>query len=77
MLFGNLTGLASISTRKPMVGKLLETEFANWTILVIAHRLQTIVDFDRVLVLEDGRVAECGRPQDLLEKGAVGVADVI
>ena len=51
------------------MGKLLETEFADWTIVVVAHRLQTIVDFDRVLVLEDGRVAEYGRPRDLLEKG--------
>ncbi|THC90673.1 hypothetical protein EYZ11_009866 [Aspergillus tanneri] len=41
------------------------------TLLVIAHRLQTIADFDRVLVLDEGRAVEFGSPQDLmkLEKG--------
>jgi len=49
----------------------LRKEFAaaGCTVLVIAHRLSTVVDFDRVLVLEKGRVAEMGRPRDLLLAG--------
>lgn len=41
------------------------------TIITIAHRLQTIVDYDRVLVLDKGRVVEYGHPYDLIraEKG--------
>ncbi|KAE8143534.1 P-loop containing nucleoside triphosphate hydrolase protein [Aspergillus pseudotamarii] len=39
----------------------------NPTLIVIAHRLQTIVDFDRVLVLHEGRAVEFGSPQDLMQ----------
>jgi ABC-type multidrug transport system fused ATPase/permease subunit len=38
---------------------------------VIAHRLSTIADFDRVLVLQDGQVAEYGAPRELWEKEGV------
>ena len=36
------------------------------TVLCIAHRLSTIADFDRILCLDDGRVANFGTPQELL-----------
>ncbi|KAJ3191280.1 hypothetical protein HK101_007909 [Irineochytrium annulatum] len=42
--------------------------FATSTVLTIAHRLQTIIDFDFVLVLDAGRVVEFGTPHSLLEK---------
>ncbi|MBM7566370.1 ABC transporter ATP-binding protein [Paenibacillus sacheonensis] len=38
------------------------------TILAVAHRLSTIRDFDRIVVLQDGRVAEWGTYDELLEK---------
>jgi ATP-binding cassette, subfamily B, bacterial len=40
----------------------------NKTVLVITHQLATIKDFDQILVLKEGRVAERGRHQDLLSK---------
>ncbi|KAI1490070.1 P-loop containing nucleoside triphosphate hydrolase protein [Biscogniauxia mediterranea] len=40
------------------------------TLIVIAHRLSTIADFDRILVLSEGRAAEYGTPRELWEKGA-------
>ena len=36
------------------------------TVLVISHRLQLARRFDRVVVLDNGRVVECGRPRELL-----------
>ncbi|KAJ3217850.1 Multidrug resistance-associated protein 4 [Dinochytrium kinnereticum] len=42
--------------------------FASSTVLTIAHRLQTVIDFDMILVLSDGRVVEYGSPHDLLLK---------
>lgn len=37
------------------------------TIVTIAHRLATIIDFDRVVVMDAGRVAELGAPHELLQ----------
>jgi ATP-binding cassette subfamily B protein len=38
------------------------------TVLVIAHRLETIADADAVVVLEDGAIVERGRPAELLAR---------
>lgn len=48
--------------------KIQETirEIKNTTI-TIAHRLQTIIDYDKVLVLDKGEVVEYGAPWDLVE----------
>ncbi|KAJ3010929.1 UNVERIFIED_CONTAM: hypothetical protein HDU68_001911 [Siphonaria sp. JEL0065] len=45
----------------------IRSEFANSTVLTIAHRLKTIADYDRVIVLDHGRIIENGRPIDLIE----------
>ena len=42
------------------------------TIITIAHRLQTIVDYDKVLVLDKGSVVEYGHPHELLKKEGEG-----
>ncbi|KAJ2763186.1 hypothetical protein H4S06_000236, partial [Coemansia sp. BCRC 34490] len=42
-------------------------EFANSTLLCIAHRLRTVIDYDKVLVLDNGRVAEYDTPHNLLQ----------
>lgn len=40
----------------------------NTTLLTIAHRLHTIADYDRVIVLDHGRVVEQGSPAELLQR---------
>ena len=39
--------------------------------VVVAHRLSTVADFDRVVVLGEGEVLEEGRPRELWEGGGV------
>ncbi|KAF9476113.1 multidrug resistance-associated ABC transporter [Pholiota conissans] len=43
------------------------------TVITVAHRLQTIMDSDKILVLDNGRIAEYGKPIELLaiEKGGM------
>lgn len=43
-------------------------EFSHCTILCIAHRLRTIINYDRILVLEAGEVAEYDTPMNLYRK---------
>merc|ERR1712042_329136 len=44
------------------IQKLIREEFISCTVLTIAHRLNTILDYDRVVVLERGVVKEVGSP---------------
>ena len=37
------------------------------TIITIAHRLNTVLDYDRVLVLKDGNLAELDTPKQLMQ----------
>ncbi|OBT53697.1 hypothetical protein VE04_06329 [Pseudogymnoascus sp. 24MN13] len=39
------------------------------TLVTVAHRLRTIVDYDTVVVMDSGRVIECGSPHDLYDAG--------
>ena len=54
-----------------MVQKALVNLMENRTTLVIAHRLSTIMHADRIVVLDQGRVAEIGSHQELLELGGL------
>ncbi|ORY71658.1 multidrug resistance-related protein [Pseudomassariella vexata] len=46
--------------------EIIRSEFRDHTILMIAHRLSSLLDFDRVAVLDGGRLVEFGRPAELL-----------
>lgn len=50
-----------------LIQRTIRTSFASTTMLTIAHRLNTIMDADRVLVLDQGMLVESGEPHDLLQ----------
>ena len=47
---------------------IIREEFKEATIITIAHRLETILDFDRVAVLDNGVLVEIDSPQALLSR---------
>ncbi|XP_028942698.1 canalicular multispecific organic anion transporter 1 isoform X2 [Antrostomus carolinensis] len=49
----------------------IRSEFASCTVLTIAHRLHTIMDSNRVMVLHAGRIVEYDSPEELLKKEGV------
>ncbi|KAJ6416511.1 hypothetical protein OIU84_002384 [Salix udensis] len=58
---------ASVDVRiDALIQKTIREEFRSCTMLIIAHRLNTIIDCDRILVLEAGQVSEHATPEELL-----------
>lgn len=51
-----------------LIQRSIREEFQNSTLIVIAHRLSTIADFDKILVMSDGRQVEFDSPESLLER---------
>lgn len=49
-----------------------QSRFTDSTLLTIAHRLSTIMDYDRVLVLDNGRIVEFDTPYNLLTSEGEG-----
>ncbi|EQC29386.1 hypothetical protein SDRG_12849 [Saprolegnia diclina VS20] len=49
--------------------RVIRTEFAASTVLTIAHRLDTVLDCDRILVFDQGRLVQCDKPQQLIDDG--------
>lgn len=47
---------------------LVRTEFKGSTVLAVAHRLDTIIDFDMIMVLDAGCLIESGHPHELLQQ---------
>jgi ATP-binding cassette subfamily C (CFTR/MRP) protein 1 len=50
------------------VQKVIRQSFTDCTVIMVAHRIHTLLDFDQVAVLSNGQLVEVGNPQELLSK---------
>ncbi|KAJ0975715.1 hypothetical protein J5N97_017680 [Dioscorea zingiberensis] len=60
-----------------LIQKTIREEFKSCTMLIIAHRLNTIIDCDRVLLLSSGQVVEFGTPEDLLSNEGTAFSKMV
>lgn len=65
LVLDEATAAVDVETDK-LIQETIRAEFKDRTILTIAHRLNTILDSDKIVVLDKGRVAEFDSPEKLL-----------
>ena len=53
------------------IRKNLKERFKGTTVIIISHRLTTVMDADNIIVLDDGVIAESGTNAELLAKGGI------
>ncbi|OII74513.1 ATP-binding cassette protein [Cryptosporidium ubiquitum] len=65
ILLDEATSSMDIATDN-VIQNIIKKHFSNCTILSIAHRIHTIIDYDLIIVLDKGRIVEYDSPQNLL-----------
>ncbi|XP_055945271.1 multidrug resistance-associated protein 1-like isoform X2 [Argiope bruennichi] len=50
-----------------LIQNTIRTAFTDRTVITIAHRINTVLDYDKIVVLENGNIIEVGNPTNLLE----------
>jgi ATP-binding cassette subfamily C (CFTR/MRP) protein 1 len=55
----------------PQIQQTIIEGFRGKTLLCIAHRLKTIISYDRICVMDQGRIAELDTPINLYDQGGI------
>ncbi|XP_024411181.2 ATP-binding cassette sub-family C member 2 [Desmodus rotundus] len=67
LIMDEATAAVDLETDR-LIQTTIQQEFSHCTTITIAHRLHTIRDSDKVMVLDNGKIVEYGSPEELLEK---------
>ena len=52
-----------------VIQETIKRKFSECTVVTVAHRLETVIDSDRIIVMDKGEVIEFDQPHKLLQKG--------
>jgi ABC-type multidrug transport system fused ATPase/permease subunit len=69
LVLDEATAAVDVETDALLQRTLRSSIFQDRTIITIAHRINTIIDSDRIIVLDKGRVAEFDTPAELVKRG--------
>lgn len=67
LLLDEVTASLDSDTEDRIMDNLVKDAFHGRTVLMVAHRLNTLVNADRILVFDDGKIVETGNHSDLLD----------
>jgi ATP-binding cassette subfamily B protein len=70
MVFDDSMSAVDLETDAKIRASLREVR-GSATIIIISHRINTLLGADKILVLENGEIAELGTPEELMEKGGI------
>jgi ABC-type multidrug transport system fused ATPase/permease subunit len=71
LVLDEATAAVDLETDALVQDSLRGNVFAARTVITIAHRIDTVLDYDKILVLDHGEVAEFDTPQRLLQDGGL------
>nr|XP_022309966.1 multidrug resistance-associated protein 1-like isoform X1 [Crassostrea virginica] len=66
LILDEATAAVDVETDE-LIQRTIKTEFSDCTVLSIAHRLNTVMDYDRIMVMDKGLIVEFDSPQTLLQ----------
>ena len=58
-------------TTDAFIQKVLKERFADTTVITIAHRLNTVADYDQIIVMDKGKIVESGSPYKLIQDNGI------
>lgn len=64
----SLTLLSVDTETDKLMQRIIRSHFERHTIIAVVHRLETILDFDKIIFLDAGRIVEIGSPLELLSR---------
>ncbi|GFR29928.1 multidrug resistance-associated protein 1 [Trichonephila clavata] len=67
LILDEATAAVDVETDE-LIQSTIRTQFDDCTVLTIAHRLNTIMDYDKVIVLSKGEIVEMDKPENLLKR---------
>ncbi|MEZ4928628.1 MAG: ATP-binding cassette domain-containing protein [Chitinophagales bacterium] len=66
IIFDDALSAVDVNTEKAIIENMGES-FGNKTVIIISHRIFSSIDFDNILILEDGKILEQGKHDELLK----------
>lgn len=76
LLLDEVSSSADIETERIMQ-EVMKREFRKYTIIAVSHRLDMIMDFDKVVVMDKGEIVEVGNPMVLAQEEGSRFGDLV